>query len=114
MQTFRVIDAIDDTIDDLVAAHHRAIEDLDAQLERITKLRAASEAYLLVAGRTVSPTMPINAPKRQPVIDKPETVECSHCGVSMSPHGLKVHIARKHNGRSFDPQAARDAAAAAI
>ena len=113
MQTFRVHDAVDDLLDDLVERATSTLNDLDAQMERLQATRA--HIVKMVDSIRHTPTAPINADKPAPKLKVvAPTTTCGYCGVSMSPHGLKVHIARKHRGTPFDVQAARDAAASAI
>jgi hypothetical protein len=88
VQTFRVHDAVDDLLDDL-----------DAQMERLQATRA--HIVKMVDSICHTPTAPINADKPAPKLKVvAPTTTCGYCGVSMSLHGLKVHIARKHRGSS--------------
>ena len=113
VQTFRVHDAVDDLLDDLVERATSTLDDLDAQMERLQATRA--HIVKMVDSIRHTPTAPINADKPAPKLKVvAPTTTCGYCGASMSPHGLKVHIARKHRGTPFDVQAARDAAASAI
>jgi hypothetical protein len=116
VQTFRVHDAVDDLLDDLVVRAKSTLEDLDAQMERLQATRHHIEA--MVAAVRGTPQATINGPKPAPApklaVVQADTVTCPHCDVTSTPHGLKVHIARKHRRPTFDAQAARDAAATAI
>lgn len=113
VQTFRVHDAVDDLLDDLVKRATSTLDDLDAQMVRLQATRA--HIVKMVDSIRHTPMAPINADKPAPKLKVvAPTTTCGYCGVSMSPHGLKVHIARKHRGTPFDAQAARDAAASAI
>ena len=82
-------------------------------MERLQATRRHIET--MVAGVRGTPQATVNGPKQAPKLSvvQADIVTCPHCDATSTPHGLKVHIARKHRP-SFDQQAARNAAAAAI
>jgi len=120
--TYRVHDAADDLIDDLIDNAQAALDGLDAQLERITASRTAIVAFMQSMRRTTATEQPA-PPKLAAVQYTPdavvEYVECKDCGQLVKTKGLAIHVARKHKINSisvakFDPQVARDNAAAAL
>jgi len=114
VQTFRVHDAVDDLLDDLVVRAKSTLKDLDAQMERLQSTRAVIVRMVDSIRHTPTATIVADKPAPKLKVVQAVTVTCPHCDVTSTPHGLKVHIARKHRRPSFDAQAARDAAATAI
>ncbi len=130
LSDLRVLDSVDDLIDDLAVQMRNTLDDLDRQLERITTVRAT------VAGAldALKPT-PVAAPPttaKLTIVPTAKTVAtptafiCDVCGdVLASANGLAIHKGRKHKDRDVwtpepitktgvDEVAARAAAAAAL
>ena len=130
LSDLRVLDSVDDLIDDLAVQMRNTLDDLDRQLERITAVRATVASAL----DKLKPT-PVAAPpatKTLTVVRNPTTVPatpaafvCDVCGdVLANANGLAIHKGRKHKAESWtsepmtktgvDEVAARAAAAAAL
>lgn len=133
MADLRVLDAVDDLIDDLVTNMRNTLDDLDRQLERITSVRATVAASLEQLRPTPVDDKPakvvhITTPAKASPLHAVPPVDahiCDVCGdVLPSAHGLSTHKGRKHKPESFtsepitktpvNEQAARAAAAAAL
>jgi hypothetical protein len=131
LSDLRVLDSVDDLIDDLAVQMRNTLDDLDRQLERITAVRATVASALdalkptPVAATTPAPTLTI-VPTGRKVEVTPTAFICDVCGdVLASANGLAIHKGRKHKDRDVwtpepitktgvDEVAARAAAAAAL
>ena len=105
----RVLDSVDDLIDDLTANMRHTLADLDRQLERIQQVRSTVERSLAsltgkpekpstpkVATLTIAPTKALGEPKKPAAFTTPSFV-CEHCGDSLpSARGLAIHRGLKH------------------